>query len=53
MDTLLVVVKYVTDSLGTMVVMPLFLILLGLAFRMKLSKALRSGFTCWYRISRY
>ncbi|MGN8913021.1 PTS galactitol transporter subunit IIC [Anaerofustis butyriciformans] len=43
MDTLLVVVKYVTDSLGTMVVMPLFLILLGLAFRMKLSKALRSG----------
>lgn len=43
MDTLLTIVKYITDSLGTMVVMPLFLIILGLAFRMKLSKALRSG----------
>lgn len=43
MDTLLTIVKYITDSLGAMVVMPLFLIILGLAFRMKLSKALRSG----------
>ena len=43
MDTLLTIVKYITDSLGAMVIMPLFLILLGLAFRMKPLKAFRSG----------
>ncbi len=43
MDTLLTVVTYITNSLGAMVIMPLFLIILGLVFRMKLSKALRSG----------
>ncbi|MCR4432213.1 MAG: PTS galactitol transporter subunit IIC [Tepidanaerobacteraceae bacterium] len=40
---LLTIVKYITDSLGPMVVMPLFLVLLGLAFRMPLLKALRAG----------
>ena len=43
MDTLLTIVKYITDSLGAMVIMPLFLIVLGLAFRMKPLKAFRSG----------
>lgn len=43
MNTLLQIVKYITDSLGAMVVMPLFLIVLALIFRMKLSKALKSG----------
>ncbi len=43
METLLNIVKYITDSLGAMVIMPLFLIILGLIFRMKPLKAIRSG----------
>lgn len=43
MDNLLTIVKYITDSLGAMVIMPAFLIILGLIFRMKPMKAIRSG----------
>jgi len=43
MDFLLTVVKFITDSLGPMVIMPLFLVLLGWIFRMSLVKALKAG----------
>lgn len=43
MEQLLVIIKYITDSLGAMVIMPLFLIILGLIFRMSFLKAVRSG----------
>uniref|UniRef100_UPI00403FB2D2 PTS transporter subunit IIC n=1 Tax=Candidatus Enterococcus willemsii TaxID=1857215 RepID=UPI00403FB2D2 len=43
MDRILEITKYVTDTLGPMVIMPLFLILLALIFKMKLVDALKSG----------
>ncbi|MFZ7119536.1 MAG: PTS transporter subunit IIC [Eubacteriaceae bacterium] len=43
MDSLLTIVKFVTDSLGPMIIMPLFLVILGLVFKMPLNKALKSG----------
>lgn len=43
MDLLLNIVKYVSDELGSLVVLPLFLIIIGMFFKMKFLKALRSG----------
>ncbi|MFP3156239.1 PTS galactitol transporter subunit IIC [Lachnospiraceae bacterium ZAX-1] len=43
MDTILRITHYITDDLGTMVILPLFLIIIGSIFKMKFLKALRSG----------
>ena len=43
MEKLLEVTKYITDALGPTVIMPLFLIVLALVFKMSLFKALKSG----------
>lgn len=43
MEKLLEVTKYITEALGPTVIMPLFLIVLALVFKMSLFKALKSG----------
>lgn len=43
MDAVLSVTKYIIDELGALVVLPLFLVVIGVFFRMKFLRALRSG----------